>query len=183
MPVKECSSNGKPGFQFGDSGHCYTYNLGDKASMSEAKNKAHQQEVAARASGWSEKIYKEKTMQIQLPYDNATEIKKQHDSMGAWHKSMAESHMRASAWHGNQSDMLTKALNEVPLDPDKVGSTSFGAQGNPTGESPSATPPTQNVPIDPVKKSEFIQILVDHAELFKGFGMPIEQIAETILGI
>jgi hypothetical protein len=122
-------------------------------------------------------------MQIQLPYDNATEIKKQHDSMGVWHKSMAESHTRASAWHESQSDMLYKALNEVPLDPDKTTTSLGGAGGVTTGEPSSATPPAQNVPIDPVKKSEFIQILLDHSELFKGFGMPIEQIAETILGI
>lgn len=184
MPVKKCSNNGKPGFKFGDSGHCYTYVAGDPASMKEARKKALMQEIAIRASGWSEKIYKENNMQIQLAYDNAAEIKKQHDSMNAWHKSMAESHMRAADWHGSQSEVLSKAMKEVPLDPDKVTTPSLGgAQGAPTGEPASSAPPAKTVPLDPMKKAEFVQILKDHAHVFGDLGAPIEEIAEIILGI
>lgn len=188
MPVNACSKDGKPGFKFGESGTCYTYNSNDPASRKRAKEKAHQQEVAARASGWTEKsihengILKEIQMQIQLPYDNATEIKKQHDSMAAWHQSMAESHSRAAGWHASQSETLTKALNEVPLDPTKLPSPGVGAHGVPTGEPPSPQPPTTNVPLDPVKKSEFVQILRDHADLFSNLGEPIDKIAQKLLG-
>lgn len=189
MPVQPCSKDGKPGFQFGESGACYTYTSGDSASMKEAKAKAHKQEIAARASGWTEKsdsttaFLKETNMQINLPYDNAQQIKKQHDSMSAWHQSMADQHNKAASWHAGQSDMLSKALQEVPLDPSTVPVPAFGTHGNPTAVPNGPTPPVTNVPLDPIKKSEFVQILKDHADLFGDLGAPIEEIAESILGI
>jgi hypothetical protein len=122
-------------------------------------------------------------MQINLPYDNAQQIKKEHESMAAWHKSMSEQHGKAAAWHSGQSENLSKAMQEVPLDPDKVQSQQFGTHGGPTAVPNGPTPPVTNVPLDPIKKSEFVQILKDHADLFGDLGAPIEQIAETILGI
>jgi hypothetical protein len=59
MPVNSCSSNGKPGYKFGESGTCYTYTPGDASSRKSAKDKATAQERAAYASGYqgkSEKI-------------------------------------------------------------------------------------------------------------------------------
>lgn len=188
MPVKACSESGKPGFKFGNSGYCYTYTEGNDASREEARNKAIAQERAARASGWQEKFesqtqnVKENKMQIQISYDNADEIKKQHDSMSAWHKNMAESHAKAADWHSDQSSLLSKAMNEVPLDPDKVSTTTIAPKGTNTGEPPSSKTPSQEVPLDPMKKSEFIQILRDHAELFGDFGASIEDIANKFLG-
>ena len=55
MPVGPCSSNGKPGFKWGDSGKCYTYTEGDDASRNEARRKAGAQGAAAHAAGYIEK--------------------------------------------------------------------------------------------------------------------------------
>lgn len=54
MPIGPCSSGGKPGYKFGDSGKCYTYTPGNTSSRRSARNRALQQERAARASGWTE---------------------------------------------------------------------------------------------------------------------------------
>lgn len=55
MPVDFCSQNGKPGFRWGSKGTCYTFEPGDKASATKAKNKASLQGVAARLKGYKEK--------------------------------------------------------------------------------------------------------------------------------
>lgn len=46
MPLKKCSSGGKPGFKWGDTGKCYTYTAGDDASRKAAKVKAIKQGLA-----------------------------------------------------------------------------------------------------------------------------------------
>lgn len=58
MPVQACSSDGKPGYQFGESGKCYTYTPGDSSSRSKARASAQAQERAAYAGGWKESISK-----------------------------------------------------------------------------------------------------------------------------
>lgn len=55
MPVGSCSSDGKPGFRWGNEGKCYTYTPGNKASMKAARMKANKQGVAARMAGYMEK--------------------------------------------------------------------------------------------------------------------------------
>lgn len=55
MPVQPCSSGGKPGYRFGESGKCYTYTPGDAASRKRAKDSATAQERAAYAGGWDGK--------------------------------------------------------------------------------------------------------------------------------
>jgi hypothetical protein len=50
MPIKQCQSDGKPGFQWGESGKCYTYTPGDKASRERARQKALKQGRAVEAS-------------------------------------------------------------------------------------------------------------------------------------
>jgi hypothetical protein len=55
MPINSCSSNGSPGFKWGDDGKCYTYASGDNEAMKEARKKAQAQGVAARMSGYLEK--------------------------------------------------------------------------------------------------------------------------------
>lgn len=50
MPVKPCSDGGKPGYKYGDSGHCYTYTKGDEESRKRAKQKAHIQGGAIKAN-------------------------------------------------------------------------------------------------------------------------------------
>lgn len=46
MPVRECQRNGKPGYQYGDEGYCYTYEPGNEEQRDEAKRKAYLQGVA-----------------------------------------------------------------------------------------------------------------------------------------
>lgn len=46
MPLKKCTSGGKPGWKFGDAGKCYTYTKGNKQSALAAKKKAIAQAVA-----------------------------------------------------------------------------------------------------------------------------------------
>lgn len=55
MPVESCSSDGKPGFRWGNQGKCYTYTPGNEQSMQSAKMKANKQGIAARAAGYMEK--------------------------------------------------------------------------------------------------------------------------------
>ena len=55
MPVHECIENGKPGYQWGKSGKCYTYRKGDKESEAEALANAHKQGYAVEKSGYQEK--------------------------------------------------------------------------------------------------------------------------------
>lgn len=55
MPVGPCSSNGKPGYKWGNSGKCYTYTANDAASKANAKKAAQRQGLAARLAGYVEK--------------------------------------------------------------------------------------------------------------------------------
>ena len=50
MPVKECSDEGKPGYKYGDSGKCYTYEEGNESSRKTAKRKAIIQGYAITSS-------------------------------------------------------------------------------------------------------------------------------------
>lgn len=40
MPVQSCQSDGKPGFQWGQQGKCYTYEPGNEESRQRAHDKA-----------------------------------------------------------------------------------------------------------------------------------------------
>ena len=52
MPVMACTENGKPGFQYGKSGKCYTYTPRNKVSRGAAKLKAYKQgAIIARKTG------------------------------------------------------------------------------------------------------------------------------------
>ena len=50
MPVRGCHQDGKPGYQYGESGKCYTYAPGDEAGRNRAKKKAVHQGAAVIAS-------------------------------------------------------------------------------------------------------------------------------------
>jgi len=50
MPVRRCFQNGKSGYQWGESGKCYTYKSGDEESQSRAKAKAEEQGRAIHAN-------------------------------------------------------------------------------------------------------------------------------------
>lgn len=58
MPVQRCTLNGKPGFRWGKSGKCYTYDLGSETSKNRAKKKAILQGAAIKASGFKEDAVK-----------------------------------------------------------------------------------------------------------------------------
>ena len=46
MPVTRCQANNKPGYKWGDSGKCYTYDPQNKSSETVAKKKAQDQGIA-----------------------------------------------------------------------------------------------------------------------------------------
>lgn len=46
MPIQSCSSDGKPGFKWGEGGKCYTYTAGSDFSRKEARRKALAQGIA-----------------------------------------------------------------------------------------------------------------------------------------
>lgn len=52
-PVKTCTTSGKPGFKWGDSGKCYPYTAGDEASKEAARKKAIAQGAAMNLSDLS----------------------------------------------------------------------------------------------------------------------------------
>jgi hypothetical protein len=49
MPRQSCTKDGKPGYKWGESGHCYTYEPGDEESRKAAKAKADRQGRAIKA--------------------------------------------------------------------------------------------------------------------------------------
>jgi hypothetical protein len=46
MPVKKCSTDGRPGWKWGDAGRCYTYEPGSEKASVNAKKKAIAQGIA-----------------------------------------------------------------------------------------------------------------------------------------
>jgi len=50
MPVRRCHQDGKPGYQYGESGKCYTYTPGDETGRKVAKKKAVHQGATIIAS-------------------------------------------------------------------------------------------------------------------------------------
>ena len=46
MPVKECQSEGKPGYKWGDEGKCYTYSPNNEPSKNKARKSAILQGIA-----------------------------------------------------------------------------------------------------------------------------------------
>jgi len=46
MPVRRTTHNGKPAYQYGESGKKYTYTPGNESSRKRAKQRAHQQGAA-----------------------------------------------------------------------------------------------------------------------------------------
>lgn len=43
MPIKKCTSDGKPGYKWGDSGKCYTYTPNNESSRKRAEENAKKQ--------------------------------------------------------------------------------------------------------------------------------------------
>ena len=50
MPIMYCEVNGKPGYKYGDSGACYTYEPGNARSQADARMKAEAQMAAIKAN-------------------------------------------------------------------------------------------------------------------------------------
>lgn len=50
MPLKRCQRNGRPGYKWGDSGKCYTYESSSKPSREQAKRRAKRQGRAIEAN-------------------------------------------------------------------------------------------------------------------------------------
>jgi hypothetical protein len=56
MPIVSCSLEGKPGYKWGESGKCYTYDEGDVQGMRVARSRAAAQASAAYSSGFEESV-------------------------------------------------------------------------------------------------------------------------------
>lgn len=122
-------------------------------------------------------------MIINLPYDNVEMMKVHHEKMKSWNEDMAKQHESAAQWHKAQVEELEKAMIRVPLEPQEVATPSSGSpSGSDTGEDLSGSNPVQEVPLDPVKKSDLISILNDHVDEYGEFSKPVEQIVESIFG-
>jgi hypothetical protein len=50
MPIQSCTEDGKPGYRYGESGHCYTYTPGDPESRARARRRAEEQGQAIEIS-------------------------------------------------------------------------------------------------------------------------------------
>lgn len=57
MPIKSCKIDDKPGYKYGDRGHCYTYTPNNEESRKTAKKKAIYQGL--KIAGSPEKFKKE----------------------------------------------------------------------------------------------------------------------------
>ena len=55
MPIQSCTKDGKPGYRWGESGVCYTYNPQNSISKGLARAKALKQARAIEASQAREK--------------------------------------------------------------------------------------------------------------------------------
>jgi len=55
MPVMSCNENNRPGYKYGASGKCYTYNSGDKKGAARAKLNAYKQGMAITGGTMKEK--------------------------------------------------------------------------------------------------------------------------------
>ena len=55
MPVMSCNENNRPGYKYGASGKCYTYNTGDKKGAARAKLNAYKQGIAITGGTMKEK--------------------------------------------------------------------------------------------------------------------------------
>jgi hypothetical protein len=151
-------------------------------------------------------------MNIEISYDNALLSKSQHDSMKTWHAKMATQHSIAAEWHSDQSDSLFKAIQNLPLDPEKIVTSISSERGQSTGmpssstppystpemsaqvasttesgqslgESPTGSPRVVDVPLDPIKKADLFEILKDHEKEYGPFSKSLEEIVESILDI
>lgn len=54
MPIQSCRQDNKPGFKFGESGKCYTYEPNNQSQRTFARQMAERQERAIRANGFTE---------------------------------------------------------------------------------------------------------------------------------
>lgn len=75
MPVMACTSDGKSGYKYGESGHCYTYASGDEEGRKEAKRRAYVQGAAIAARS-GEKMEEEKGLDVADVHVATPKIKK-----------------------------------------------------------------------------------------------------------
>ena len=121
-------------------------------------------------------------MNVELTYDEAALTKSQHDSMKAWHSNMSQQHAIAAEWHSEQSELLSKAMVNVPLDPEKSTTSLGGEKGGTTSAPSSATPSSREVPLDPAKKMDLVEILKSHVDEYGEFSKSVEEIVAFITG-
>jgi hypothetical protein len=80
MPVQACTRDGKSGYRYGESGHCYVYDAGDESGRKEAKRLAYVQGAAITAQT-GEKLKEEKGIDVQDVHVATPKIKKSVELM------------------------------------------------------------------------------------------------------
>lgn len=121
-------------------------------------------------------------MNVEISYSDAALTKEKHDSMKAWHANMSEQHAIAAEWHNQQSDILSKAMINVPLDPQKTVRPLGGQSGATTSQPASSSPSATNVGDIETKKMDLTEILNSHVEEFGSFDKTIEEIVNILIG-
>lgn len=66
MPIQNCQVDRKPGYRYGQSGKCYIYKEGDKASQTRARNKARKQGIAQIINSFEFSLAKQR---VSFDYD------------------------------------------------------------------------------------------------------------------
>jgi hypothetical protein len=81
MPIKSCELNGKPGYQYGSEGKCYTYDPDNETSRKNAKKQAILQGVAiSQNSGEKLEVSKEDINDLNEPVTIDVSMVKYDDS-------------------------------------------------------------------------------------------------------
>lgn len=80
MPVHPCQDKGKPGYQWGGHGKCYTYTPGNEASRAAAHRKASAQGQAAHAHGYQGSDEEIEVIAFKLPSVNPNESEQDYVS-------------------------------------------------------------------------------------------------------
>jgi hypothetical protein len=114
--------------------------------------------------------------------DNMKKMAQDHSSMKSWHETMSKSHLDAASWHGQQAETLSKAINEVALDPSKIVIPVGEHITISTADSQAFTPHSELTPNEKVQKSDLVQLLIDHANKYGNFGESVDQIVDKIFG-
>src|SRR4249919_992939 len=81
MPVMSCSTDGKSGYKWGDSGKCYTYPADNETARKRAKRKAHLQGSAIQHNSGKEMTVSSNTITVGNPIGVTSTVQEYDDSI------------------------------------------------------------------------------------------------------